>query len=124
MTDTTYYAWAPIMHKNADLSDASIMPGDVVPSDLLDSIDKETKATWIADGVIRKAVYPKDVPSGLSVRTHVLRKANEAFESAQKIGSPSLDPQAENVKTVTPAGEAVVTPAVVEVKQGDGPPQQ
>jgi len=104
MADETYYAWAPIAHKNEDGSDASLKPGDKVPGDLVDS---EAGEVWIADGTIRKRKYPKNVPPGLSVRTHLLREANRAFEEAQRVGSPDvIEPQTENPTAVTPSGES------------------
>lgn len=126
MTDTTYYAWAPIAHKNEDGADANLKPGDTIPTDFLNSMDKETKHTWIRDGVIRTRPFPKNVPKGLSVRTHLLREANKAHEEAQKIGSPTavLDPQAENASEIKPNGESPNSETVVSPVQGDGAPKQ
>lgn len=104
MADETYYAWAPIAHKNEDGSDASLKPGDSVPGELADS---EAGETWKKDGTIRKVKYPKNVPPGLSVRTHLLREANKAFEEAQKVFNPdAIEPQTENPSATTPAGES------------------
>lgn len=100
MADKTYYAWAPIIHRIKDeggFKNVNLNPGDKVPSDLLDSLDDETKRAWIHDGVIRTREYPNDVPAGLSVRTHLLRKANQEFERAQVIGNVDLDNEAQAV---------------------------
>jgi len=84
----TWYAWAPIHHKGSDGKNQNLKPGDTVPNDLLSSMDEETVEVWKADGVIRTDKFPDDVPPGLSVRTHLLRKANEAYERAAAIGNP------------------------------------
>jgi hypothetical protein len=97
VADKTYYAWAPIHHRtkteDGGPENANVAVGEKVPSELLDSMDKETVEAWISDGVIRTAKFPDDVPAGVSVRTHLLRKANEAYERAQAIGSPDAGEQ-------------------------------
>lgn len=105
MAETTYYAWAPIHHKDEDGKPANVAVGKQVHSELLDSVDDETREAWINDGVIRTAKFPDDVPEGMSVRTHLLRKANEAYERAQAIGSPQpeepvAEPTTENPQPV------------------------
>jgi hypothetical protein len=104
MAESTYYAWAPIVHKNEKGSSVNLAPGDEVTNDFLSGIDKDTRKAWIRDGVIRKAKFPKGVPEGLSVRTHLLREANKAFEEAQKVGNIA-DPEAENPSEVKPNSE-------------------
>lgn len=107
MANETYYAWAPIHHRDEDGKLANVKVGDEVPSELLDSIDDETREAWINDGVVRTDKYPNDVPDGLSVRTHLLRKANEEWERAQAIGSPqAIDPRTENATATRPNGES------------------
>lgn len=112
-----YYAWAPIVHRNNDGSNANLNPGDEVPSSMVDGVGEDTMKLWIHDGVVRTTPYPKDVPAGLSVRTHLLREANKAYEAAQAVGSPVLAPQAENAKAVTPAGEKATTEAPSEASK-------
>lgn len=122
MSDKTMYAWAPIAHKNEDGSSANLQPGDEVPQELLDSIDKATLKLWYHDGVIRSAKYPENVPPGLSVRTHLLREANKAFEEAQKVGVPdALDPGAESPSAVKPNGESP-TAGTATAPQGEEAP--
>lgn len=124
--EKTYYAWAPIAHKNEDGSDASLKPGDKVPSELVDS---EAGEVWIEDGTIRRRKYPENVPPGLSVRTHLLREANRAFEEAQRVGSPdAIEPQTENPSAVTPNSESPTagtgTAPAQEQQQPSEPQQQ
>src|SRR5437868_3298767 len=121
----TYYAWAPVAHKNEDGSNANLTPGQEVPSDLLDSLDDETKKVWIRDGVIRKAKYPKGVPLGLSVRTHLLREANKAFEEAARGMTPdTIEPQTENPSATTPAGESPTAGTQAPTTEGAQESQQ
>lgn len=115
MAESTYYAWAPIhtrVKEGDELKQVNINVGDEVPSDLLDSIDDETKETWITDGVIRTRKYPENVPPGISVRTHLLREANMAYERAQAIGSPDAGEE-----PTTPEDQPPATKQAVEEQQ-------
>lgn len=97
-----YYAWAPIVHKDKDNKLVTFNPGNKITSDFLDSMDDdELVETWKRDGVIRTAKFPKDVPLGMSVRNHLLRKANDEYERATQIGSPQ--PEQEQQEQPAPA---------------------
>lgn len=87
------YAWAPIRLKhNANGRHDEKRPGDEVSESDFD--DKEDYDLLRREGVIRDREFPEGVSQGESVRTAILRQANERY--ANDTGLPEamaiLDP--------------------------------
>lgn len=89
-----HYAWAPIhlaeRHgegRDAELHRNVVKAGEEVSKDMFTDEDWQQLHE---EGVIRKQKYPEGVQLGESVRTAVIRQANEAREAALG-NTPNLD---------------------------------